>query len=69
MQANVAVDMFADEDPTRAQTPSKQRYEIMVWLGKFGDAAVPIGYYSGSSHAVSTMGGVDLYVQRCFHVF
>ncbi|KAI5357511.1 putative glycoside hydrolase family 12, glycoside hydrolase family 11/12 [Septoria linicola] len=43
VQANVVLDVFADADKNRSQTPSKQTYELMVWVGVFGDSAWPIG--------------------------
>lgn len=43
VQANVVLDVFGDEDLERSQTPSKQGYEFMVWVGQFGSAALPIG--------------------------
>ena len=39
VQANVVLDVFADPDREKSQTPSKQKYELMVWVGVFGDAS------------------------------
>jgi xyloglucan-specific endo-beta-1,4-glucanase len=41
-KTNVAVDVFFDTDITRATNTTAPRYEIMVWLGKFG-SILPIG--------------------------
>lgn len=43
VQANVVIDVFGDESAERSQTPAKQKYEIMIWLARFGDASQPIG--------------------------
>ncbi|KAF7192797.1 Endoglucanase cel12A [Pseudocercospora fuligena] len=43
VQANVVLDVFADEDQEKSQTPSKQKYEFMVWVGQFGTASQPVG--------------------------
>ncbi|EME47064.1 glycoside hydrolase family 12 protein [Dothistroma septosporum NZE10] len=43
VQANVVLDIFADEDAERSRTPSEQKYEFMVWVGQFGAAAQPVG--------------------------
>ncbi|KAF2752903.1 concanavalin A-like lectin/glucanase [Pseudovirgaria hyperparasitica] len=43
IEANVVMDLFCDADANRSRTPAKQRYEIMVWLGRFGRASEPIG--------------------------
>jgi xyloglucan-specific endo-beta-1,4-glucanase len=41
-KTNVAVDVFFDTDIARAVNTTAPRYEIMVWLGKFG-SILPIG--------------------------
>lgn len=43
VQANVVLDVFADEDAQKSGTPSEQKYEFMVWVGQFGAAAQPVG--------------------------
>jgi xyloglucan-specific endo-beta-1,4-glucanase len=45
-KANVAVDMFFDSDSSNAVTTTKSAYEVMVWLGSFGEV-VPIGFTNG----------------------
>ncbi|KAF2664659.1 concanavalin A-like lectin/glucanase [Microthyrium microscopicum] len=46
MVSNVAWDMFADEDPAAAQVDASAKYEVMVWVGRYGDPK-PIGFSSG----------------------
>lgn len=41
-KANVAVDVFFDTDIGRAINTTAPRFELMVWLGKFG-SILPIG--------------------------
>jgi hypothetical protein len=43
---NVALDLFVDPDPSLAQNETNAGYEIMVWLGAFGNP-YPIGYSNG----------------------
>lgn len=43
LQANVVIDVFADDSAERSQMPAKQKYEIMIWVARFGDASQPIG--------------------------
>jgi xyloglucan-specific endo-beta-1,4-glucanase len=40
---NVALDLFADADSNNAKNPTQANYEIMVWLGSFGDPK-PLGW-------------------------
>lgn len=61
IEANVVFDVFGDEDIDRAQTPSEQGYEIMVWVGRFGTASLPIGNTQMLDPAVITrIDGTDL---------
>lgn len=46
--ANVALDMFVDSDSTNAQSEVDASYEIMIWLGSFGDPK-PLGFSQGAS--------------------
>jgi xyloglucan-specific endo-beta-1,4-glucanase len=41
-KTNVAIDVFLDTDIERAVNTTAPRYEIMVWIGKFG-SLLPIG--------------------------
>jgi hypothetical protein len=43
VQASVVMDVFADKDSEKSQTPSKQDYEFMIWMGQFGSSALPLG--------------------------
>ncbi|WPA98044.1 uncharacterized protein RHO25_002655 [Cercospora beticola] len=43
VQANVVLDVFADADVEKSRTPAQQTYELMVWVGVFGNASWPIG--------------------------
>jgi hypothetical protein len=42
MVANVAWDMFADEDQGTSMIDSQARWEVMIWMGRYGNPA-PIG--------------------------
>lgn len=41
-EANVAIDVFFDEDAARAVNTTAPRYEMMVWIGSVG-GILPIG--------------------------
>lgn len=41
--ANVAIDMFADEDVAKAQNETLAKYEILIWLGTIGNP-YPLGW-------------------------
>jgi len=56
LNANIAVDMFLDDDKTKAQNSSIASVEVMVWLGHFGDAVQPIGQANGAQDAASING-------------
>lgn len=43
VQANVCLDVFADDDRERSLDFSEQKYEIMIWFGHFGNGALPVG--------------------------
>lgn len=44
-QTDVAFDIFLDEDRnTTMNSPNNCKYEVMIWLGKFGHNARPIGH-------------------------
>lgn len=58
LAANVAVDMFADVDPTSAQNEMLAQYELMVWYGLLG-APWPLGYKDGPVMN-QTIGNVEL---------
>lgn len=47
--ANVVVDMFLDPDPTKANSTTLPKYEVMVWIGSLGDKR-PIGFSSSIKH-------------------
>ena len=47
LNANVCVDMFVDADATSSQSTTTAAYEIMVWLGRWGTATLPIGWLEG----------------------
>ncbi|KAK2046696.1 concanavalin A-like lectin/glucanase [Colletotrichum somersetense] len=46
--ANVAIDMFLDDDKDSATDSTKAKFEVMVWFGTFGAATQPIGYQGGA---------------------
>jgi hypothetical protein len=47
LNTNVAIDMFIDSDKTSAQSPTKAKYELMVWFAAIGPATQPIGFAQG----------------------
>jgi len=55
-QADIVIDMFLDKNKTISQESSKQAYEVMIWFGRIGKNALPIGYSSGSLVQVSYSG-------------
>lgn len=34
--ANVVIDMFLDNDPTKANSTTLPQYEVMIWIAAFG---------------------------------
>jgi len=60
--ADVAIDMFFDKDEGKSRNPETAAIEIMVWLGRFGPVARPIGVDNGTLGSLEA-GGVkyDLY--------
>lgn len=63
LNANVALDMFLDQDKKKSQDSEKADTEIMVWFAAFGPATQPIGLDDGE---VDTMevDGTSLYVDN-----
>ncbi|SMQ49967.1 unnamed protein product [Zymoseptoria tritici ST99CH_3D1] len=41
--ADVALDLFADEDREKSMQSTKQKYEIMIWYARWGNSSQPIG--------------------------
>ncbi|KAF2498283.1 concanavalin A-like lectin/glucanase [Lophium mytilinum] len=58
MIANVAIDMFADADPKKAQSETEAAFEIMLWLGSFGNPQ-PLGFRDGSGLFNQTLGNLQ----------
>lgn len=50
VKADIALDMFLDEDETKAGNASAAAYEIMVWQAVWG-GVWPIGYYEPTDGA------------------
>lgn len=48
VNANVAIDMFAAESQNKSASTTEADYEVMVWLGRWGDSTDPIGLLTGS---------------------
>ncbi|KAK0622590.1 concanavalin A-like lectin/glucanase domain-containing protein, partial [Immersiella caudata] len=46
--ANVAFDIFADRNPRLAGSAKTAETEVMIWVGRFGDAK-PLGFAPGSA--------------------
>ena len=45
LTANVAMDLFLDPDPSKAKSGGEASFEVMVWVGDFGQH--PIGFSGG----------------------
>jgi xyloglucan-specific endo-beta-1,4-glucanase len=72
LMANVALDMFADNNTTAAQSAQQASYEIMIWLATFG-GSTPLGYANGTVCCTQTLNGITLSVDvnhntRCLHL-
>jgi len=63
MNANVCVDMFLDPVADNSGVTNKAAYEVMVWLGRYGPATLPIGYLQGVAVILTVDDGTsfDLY--------
>ena len=48
LNANVCVDMFLSQDENDAASTTAASYEVMIWLGRFGYDALPLGYELGA---------------------
>jgi xyloglucan-specific endo-beta-1,4-glucanase len=46
LETNIAWDLFADPEPATSRIDARARFEIMVWLGAYGDPK-PIGFANG----------------------
>lgn len=47
VNTNVAIDIFADKDKTKATNSEKAGIEIMVWFAAYGPATQPLGLSDG----------------------
>jgi len=59
LNANVCIDMFVAANEADSKITTQADFEVMVWLGKFGASADPLGFTAGKK-ATRTAGGVDL---------
>ena len=48
VNANVCVDIFLAPDKSAASDTTRSTFEIMVWLGRFGDSTLPLGFEDGA---------------------
>jgi hypothetical protein len=48
LDANVAVDMFLDSDPTKATDVTQAKYEVMIWFAQYGASTQQIGLAEGA---------------------
>ena len=51
VNANVCVDMFLAPDKSDSSNTSLSTFEVMVWLGQFGNSTIPLGLEDGSLEA------------------
>jgi hypothetical protein len=49
VNANVAVDMFLSANQNDATDATKATHEVMVWFGRFGSSALPLGWPKDNS--------------------
>jgi hypothetical protein len=49
LNANVAVDMFLSTNQGDSTDATKATHEVMVWFGKFGSGAQPLGWPADGS--------------------
>lgn len=61
VNTNVAIDMFLDADQTKSQSTTNSKYEIMVWIARYGDSTKPVGYDRNVVGSM-TIDGTVLYV-------
>lgn len=62
LNANVAIDMFLSDNKAEAANTTAADYEVMLWLGRWGEATVPIGFLQGSQANLAVNGTrFDLY--------
>ncbi len=63
MNANVCIDMFVDPVADNSGITNKASYEVMIWLGRYGPATLPIGYLQGVAVILTVNDGTsfDLY--------
>jgi len=59
LNANVCVDMFIDPDANSSQSTTTAAYEVMVWLGRWGTATLPIGYVEGERLILTVSDGTS----------
>jgi hypothetical protein len=59
LNANVCVDMFVDPDATNSQDTTTAAYEVMVWLGRWGSATLPIGWLEGERLILTVSDGTS----------
>jgi hypothetical protein len=59
LNANVCLDMFVDADATKSQSTTGAAYEIMVWLGRYGTATLPIGWLEGERYIITVSDGTS----------
>ncbi|KAH8693555.1 concanavalin A-like lectin/glucanase domain-containing protein [Talaromyces proteolyticus] len=53
LNANVAVDMFLDSTQELSSDSEKAKYEIMVWLARFGTSTYPYGKQTSITQTVN----------------
>ncbi|KAK4444334.1 concanavalin A-like lectin/glucanase domain-containing protein [Podospora aff. communis PSN243] len=61
--ANVAFDIFADRNPRFAGSARTAETEVMIWLGRFGDAQ-PLGFASESACLTITLANTDFMLYK-----
>ena len=59
LNANVCVDMFVDADANNSQDTTTAAYEVMVWLGRWGTATLPIGWLEGERLILTVSDGTS----------
>ncbi|KAI9887880.1 MAG: hypothetical protein M1823_000268 [Watsoniomyces obsoletus] len=60
---NVAFDLFLDPDPAKATSTTIPKYEIMIWMGRYG-GVLPIGWNGGKAAAKHRLGDLEFQLFR-----
>jgi hypothetical protein len=69
VNTNVAIDIFADPDKSKATDTEKAKMEIMVWFAAYGPATQPLGMAETGKIETKVVEGNSLYVKPCLYSY